>query len=65
MDTMVEWTTQLLKQNCSDSGGALPVDAAVLDVGTGNGVLPLELARLGFTNVTGEEAPITPSTCVA
>ena len=58
MDTMVEWITQLLRRQCSSSGEGPPLDAAILDVGTGNGVLPLELARLGFTNVTGKEASL-------
>ncbi|XP_036191501.1 EEF1A lysine methyltransferase 2 isoform X1 [Myotis myotis] len=31
----------------------IPLDAAVLDIGTGNGVLLVELAKLGFSNITG------------
>ncbi|XP_036402888.1 EEF1A lysine methyltransferase 2 isoform X1 [Megalops cyprinoides] len=31
----------------------VPADAAILDIGTGNGVLLVELARCGFTNLTG------------
>jgi hypothetical protein len=53
METMVAWTAQLLCQH--GGSGCTPLDAAILDVGTGNGVLPLQLARLGFTNVTGAQ----------
>uniref|UniRef100_A0A0E9X5U0 Methyltransferase domain-containing protein n=1 Tax=Anguilla anguilla TaxID=7936 RepID=A0A0E9X5U0_ANGAN len=31
----------------------VPADAAVLDIGTGNGSLLVELAKSGFTNLTG------------
>ena len=59
MATMLEWVTALLRQHRSGSGGGPPLSAAILDVGTGNGVLPLELARLGYTNITGPGAPLT------
>ena len=58
METMVGWTADLLHQHSSSSSSSSSSsvcrkDAAILDVGTGNGVLPLELAHLGFTNITG------------
>ncbi|XP_054030582.1 EEF1A lysine methyltransferase 2 [Dryobates pubescens] len=31
----------------------VPLDSSVLDIGTGNGVLLVELARSGYTNLTG------------
>ncbi|XP_042557381.1 EEF1A lysine methyltransferase 2 isoform X1 [Dipodomys spectabilis] len=31
----------------------IPLDASVLDIGTGNGVFLVELAKLGFCNITG------------
>ncbi|XP_060027084.1 EEF1A lysine methyltransferase 2 isoform X2 [Erinaceus europaeus] len=31
----------------------IPLDASVLDIGTGNGVFLTELAKSGFTNITG------------
>ncbi|XP_035652285.1 EEF1A lysine methyltransferase 2 isoform X1 [Oncorhynchus keta] len=31
----------------------IPEDAAILDIGTGNGVLLVELAKSGYTNLTG------------
>uniref|UniRef100_A0A8C9EJ07 Methyltransferase domain-containing protein n=1 Tax=Pavo cristatus TaxID=9049 RepID=A0A8C9EJ07_PAVCR len=31
----------------------VPLDSSVLDIGTGNGVLLIELAKNGFTNLTG------------
>nr|KAF6322246.1 EEF1A lysine methyltransferase 2 [Pipistrellus kuhlii] len=31
----------------------IPMDASVLDIGTGNGALLVELAKLGFSNITG------------
>ncbi|XP_054975511.1 EEF1A lysine methyltransferase 2 isoform X2 [Sorex araneus] len=31
----------------------IPLDAAVLDIGTGNGVFLVELAKCGFSNITG------------
>ncbi len=51
MNTMLSWTSDLL---CSQRGPwADPKQATILDIGTGNGVLPLELAALGYANVTG------------
>ena len=35
--------------------GLNPATAAVLDVGTGNGILLAELAQLGFANLTGSD----------
>ena len=49
METMVDWTVDLLQKECP----SLPLEAAILDLGTGNGVLPLELASCGFGNLTG------------
>ncbi|KAM5321480.1 EEF1A lysine methyltransferase 2 isoform 1-T2 [Glossophaga mutica] len=31
----------------------IPLDASVLDIGTGNGVFLVKLAKLGFSNITG------------
>ncbi|XP_066096039.1 EEF1A lysine methyltransferase 2 isoform X1 [Saccopteryx bilineata] len=31
----------------------IPLDASVLDIGTGNGALLVELAKFGFSNITG------------
>ncbi|KAM5139975.1 EEF1A lysine methyltransferase 2 isoform 1-T1 [Callospermophilus lateralis] len=31
----------------------IPLDASVLDIGTGNGVFLVELAKFGFSNITG------------
>nr|XP_044605037.1 EEF1A lysine methyltransferase 2 isoform X2 [Equus asinus] len=31
----------------------IPLDASLLDIGTGNGVFLVELAKLGFSNITG------------
>ncbi|KAM5272481.1 EEF1A lysine methyltransferase 2 [Ctenodactylus gundi] len=31
----------------------IPLDASVLDIGTGNGVFLVELAKIGFSNITG------------
>ncbi|XP_078202849.1 EEF1A lysine methyltransferase 2 isoform X3 [Callithrix jacchus] len=31
----------------------VPLDASVLDIGTGNGVFLVELAKFGFSNITG------------
>ncbi|CAL8468136.1 g7675 [Coccomyxa elongata] len=51
METMVDWTVDLLQKEHP----LLPLEAAILDVGTGNGVLPLELASHGFCNLTGSD----------
>ncbi|KAM9618046.1 EEF1A lysine methyltransferase 2 isoform 1-T1 [Trichechus inunguis] len=31
----------------------IPLDASILDIGTGNGVFLVELAKFGFSNITG------------
>lgn len=54
MDTMLTWTTRLLSKHCGPEADAK--QAAILDIGTGNGVLPLELAGQGYANVTGVQA---------
>ena len=49
MHTMVGWLHDMLSQraNCKSS--------PVLDVGTGNALLPLQLAQLGYSNLTGSD----------
>lgn len=49
MDMMVGWTAKLVHREYPSQAS----DVAILDVGTGNGVLPLQLANLGFTHLTG------------
>lgn len=49
MDRILKW---IEKQN-------IPKDAALLDVGTGNGVLLVELAKAGFTNLSGIDSSKT------
>lgn len=49
METMVSWTAELIKREFPSASS----DVAILDVGTGNGVLPLQFASLGFTRLTG------------
>ena len=39
----------------TNAQGLDPATAAVLDVGTGNGILLAELAQLGFNNLTGSD----------
>ncbi|EIE20666.1 S-adenosyl-L-methionine-dependent methyltransferase [Coccomyxa subellipsoidea C-169] len=51
MDMMVGWTEELVHREYPSQAS----DVAILDVGTGNGVLPLQLAHLGFTNLTGSD----------
>lgn len=50
MHTMVDWLHLLLSHQPKD-GKTIPI----LDVGTGNALLPLQLAKLGYTNLTGSD----------
>ncbi|XP_061491700.1 EEF1A lysine methyltransferase 2 [Rhineura floridana] len=37
----------------------MPLDSSVLDIGTGNGVLLVELAKSGYTNLTGVDYSVS------
>ena len=50
MHTMVQWLHALLLQHSLST-----TSSSVLDVGTGNALLPLELAKLGYTDLTGSD----------
>ncbi|DBB10727.1 TPA: hypothetical protein ACH3X3_007218 [Trebouxia sp. C0006] len=50
MHTMVEWLHILLSQQHKNNKAI-----AILDVGTGNALLPLQLAKLGYSNLTGSD----------
>ena len=50
MQAMVAWLDILLSEH---SGGIKTM--SILDVGTGNALLPLELAKLGYSDVTGSD----------
>ena len=56
METMVQFTMTQIRAAFGDTPEA---EVSILDIGTGNGVLPLELASQGFAEVTG--AGHTPS----
>ena len=58
METMVQFTMTQIRAAFGDAAEA---DVSILDVGTGNGVLPLELASQGFAKVTGAEHTSAPS----
>ena len=55
MDTMLRFTVDQATASFRDKSQA---DLSILDIGTGNGVLPLELASLGYCRVTGEQEAI-------
>ena len=58
METMVHFTKTQIR---AAFGGAAEADVSILDIGTGNGVLPLELASQGFAKVTGAvHTPVLP-----
>ena len=50
MHTMVQWLHALLLQHSLST-----TSTSILDVGTGNALLPLELAKLGYTDLTGSD----------
>ena len=50
MHTMIEWLHLLLSQQHKNDKSI-----AILDVGTGNALLPLQLAKLGYSNLTGSD----------
>lgn len=50
MQTMADWLDVLVKRQKLDKQSV-----SVLDVGTGNGVLLLQLVKLGFKNLTGSD----------
>lgn len=50
MHTMVQWVHALLLQHSLSI-----ISASILDVGTGNALMPLELAKLGYTDLTGSD----------
>ena len=50
METMLQFTADQIR---ADHGDIAPAQVSILDIGTGNGVLPLELASLGYSKVTG------------
>lgn len=51
METMLEFTAHQIKTGLGDLAQA---QISILDIGTGNGVLPLEMASLGYSDVTGK-----------
>ena len=50
MHTMIEWLHLMLSQQHKNDKSM-----AILDVGTGNALLPLQLAKLGYSNLTGSD----------
>ncbi len=50
MHTMIDWLHVLLSQQHKNDKSI-----AILDVGTGNALLPLQLAKLGYSNLTGSD----------
>ena len=58
MEAMVQFTVTQIRAAFGDTAEA---EVSILDIGTGNGVLPLEFASQGFAKVTGgEQTPILP-----
>ena len=52
---MLQTTAAFAKQQFSKTSSTDPATAEVLDVGTGNGTLALELCKHGFQQVTGSD----------
>lgn len=50
MQTMVSWVDALLSQQGRNKGAV-----SILDVGTGNALLLLQLAKLGYKDLTGTD----------
>ena len=50
MQTMISWVDTLLQQHKLNKGSV-----SILDVGIGNGLLLLQLAKLGYSNLTGSD----------
>ena len=58
MKAMVQF---IMTQIRAAFGETAEAEVSILDIGTGNGVLPLELASWGFAKVTGgEHTPVLP-----
>ena len=50
MEAMLHFTADQIRTGLGDVAQA---QVSILDVGTGNGVLPLEMTSLGYSTVTG------------
>ncbi len=50
----------ILAQTSAAFGDAAEAEISVLDIGTGNGVLPLELSVMGFSKITGKASNLLP-----
>ena len=50
MHTMVDWLHGILSRQNADH-----VRLRIMDVGTGNALLPLQLHKLGYCNLTGSD----------
>lgn len=48
LDTMLTWMDELLMARCDNAK-----DLLILDLGTGNGIFPIRLAKLGYKNLAG------------
>ncbi|XP_078431397.1 S-adenosyl-L-methionine-dependent methyltransferases superfamily protein [Wolffia australiana] len=55
MDTVVTWTKNLLLDSSDNDAIKEDFSGPVLDIGTGNGLLLQEFAKLGFTDLTGTD----------